>query len=184
MRLWHGLLPAVLACAPCGAALAQDFAVTAIALPADTDSVAAAKLPAAELKQILDQVEQSSFDTPDAWESELRLRRVPLGGGDGLVVRGTAMLCGGTGNCETWLFRRVDGVWVNLLDGEAPVVASLGFGQHLSHAAPDLVATTHLSATASSRTVYVFDGKVYRPDACYEVDGAAAQPAVTKVACK
>src|SRR5262249_37615621 len=66
----------------------------------------AAKLDAVERKQIIDQVEKTSFDVPDSWESELRVRRVSLGEAEGLIVRGTQLLCGGTGNCETWVFRR------------------------------------------------------------------------------
>ena len=183
MRWWRRLLPLVLLGSPWNAALAQDLDFTAIAPPGATDGIAAAKLPAGEVKQIFDQVEQTSFDTPESWESELRLRRLPIAGGDGLVVRGTAMLCGGTGNCETWLFRRVNGAWVNMFDSEAPVIARFGFGHHVSHEVPDLVATAHLSAAASSYAVYVFDGKAYRADACYEVDAAAANKP-KKVACK
>src|SRR5882724_6976050 len=74
----------------------------------------AAKLTAAEQKEIIDQVESTSFDAPDSWETELRVRRVSLGESDGLVIRGTHLLCGGTGNCETWVFRNSQGKWLNL----------------------------------------------------------------------
>jgi hypothetical protein len=136
------------------------------------------------VKQILEQVEQTSFDTPDSWRAELRLRRLPIAGGDGLIVRGTALLCGGTGNCETWLFRRASGAWVKMFDGEAPVVAGLGFGRHVNHEIPDLIATASLSASTSTYLVYVFDGTVYRADTCYEVETAGAKRSATQVSCK
>ncbi|HJT07142.1 MAG TPA: hypothetical protein VJ747_09460 [Stellaceae bacterium] len=167
-----------------GSALAQDLDFTAIPLPSEKDDIAAAKLAPAELKQILDQVEQTSFDAPDSWAAELRLRRSPIGGGEGLVVRGTALLCGGTGNCETWLFRRVNGTWTRMFDEEAPVISSLGFGRHVSHGIADLIATAHLSASTSTYLVYVFDGKVYRPGTCYEVAADGAKRSAKQTTCK
>jgi hypothetical protein len=184
MRFWQRLFLALWPCLLCGAALAQDLHFTAIPPLADGDRVAAAKLPAAEVKQILDQVEQTSFDTPDSWEAELRMRQLSIAGGDGLVVRGTEMLCGGTGNCETWLFRRAKGAWVNMFDGEAPVVSSFGFGRRVSHDVPDLIATAPLSAEKRNYVVYVFDGAFYRADGCYEVEANAAKEAAKKVTCK
>ena len=80
----------------------------------------AAKLTAAEQKQIIDQVENTSFDVPDSWEAELRVRRVSLGDSDGLVIRGTKLLCGGTGNCQTWVFRRSAGKWLNISSRSLP----------------------------------------------------------------
>jgi hypothetical protein len=184
MRVWQPLFLTSLSCFLGGVALAQDLAFTAIPALTDQDSVATANLPAAELKQILDQVEQTSFDTPDAWETELRLRRLSIAGGDGLVVRGTAMLCGGTGNCETWLFRRVNGAWRNMFEGEAPVISSFGFGHHVSHDIPDLIATAPLSAAKRNYMVYVFDGALYRAGGCYEVEAPAAKGSAKKVTCK
>ena len=184
MRLGQRLVLALLPCLVGGVALAQDLAFTAIPPLTDRDSTAAASLPAAEVKQVLDQVERTSFDTPDSWENELRLRRLPIAGGDGLVVRGTAMLCGGTGNCETWLFRRVKGAWVNMFEGEAPVISSFGFGRQVNHDLPDFIATAPLSAAKSNYMVYVFDGAFYRADGCYEVEVPAAKGSVKKVTCK
>ncbi|HEX7970175.1 MAG TPA: hypothetical protein VF502_18270, partial [Stellaceae bacterium] len=114
MRLCRGLFLVLASCCVAGTALAQDLDFAAIPPLTEKDSVAAAKLSPAEVKQIFDQVEQTSFDTPDSWETELRLRRLPIAGGDGVVVRGTALLCGGTGSCETWLFRRANGAWANM----------------------------------------------------------------------
>jgi hypothetical protein len=184
MRRRGRLLMALALCVLAGAALAQELDFAAIPLPSDKDDIAAARLSAAEAKQILDQIEQTSFDTPDSWQAELRLRRLPIAGSDGLVVRGTAILCGGTGNCETWLFRRSNGAWAKMFDGEAPVISGLGFGRHVSHEMPDLIATASLSSSTSSYVVYVFDGTVYRADACYEVEAGGAKRSAKKVACK
>ena len=184
MRFRQRLFLALWLCLLGGAALAQDLHFTAIPPLTDRDRVAAAKLPAAEVKQILDQVEQTSFDTPDSWETELRLRRLSIAGGDGVVVRGTEMLCGGTGNCETWLFRRANGAWANMFDGEAPVVSSFGFGRHVSHDVPDLIATAPLSAAKRNYVVYIFDGAFYRSGGCYEAEANAAKEAAKKVTCK
>ena len=184
MRRRGGLLAALVSCWVGGAALAQDLDFAAIAPLTEKDSIAAAKLTPAEAKQIFDQVEKTSFDTPDSWEAELRLRRVRIAGGDGVVVRGTALLCGGTGSCETWLFRRSNGAWAKMIDGDPPVIASFGFGRHVSHEIPDLIATAPLSASTSTYLVYVFDGKAYRRSACYAVESGGATPSAKPVACK
>jgi hypothetical protein len=170
MRRRGRLLMALALCVLAGAALAQELDFAAIPLPSDKDDIAAARLSAAEAKQILDQVEQTSFDTPDSWQAELWLRRLPI--------------AGGTGNCETWLFRRSNGAWAKMFDGEAPVISGLGFGRHVSHEMPDLIATASLSSSTSSYVVYVFDGTVYRADACYEVEAGGAKRSAKKVACK
>src|SRR4051812_12226152 len=85
-------------------------------LPAlsDHETFAAARLTSTEQEQIFDQVAATSFDTADSWIVELRARRIALGGTDGLLVRGTRLLCGGTGNCQTWLFRRSNQRWLNM----------------------------------------------------------------------
>jgi len=184
MRFGGRVLVSLALCLLGGAALAQDLDFTPIPLPSDKDDIAASALSPVEAKQIRDQAEQTSFDTPDSWAAELRLRRLPIAGGEGIVVRGTALLCGGTGNCETWLFRRTKGGWANMFDGEAPVISSLGFGRHVSHGLPDLIAAAHLSASTSTYFVYVFDGTVYRADACYEIEADGAKRSVKKVACK
>src|SRR5579862_6292723 len=76
-----------------------------------TDTFAAAKLSGREVREIIAGVEQSAYDTPTSWETELRVRRVDLGGSSGLVVRGTSLLCGATGNCQMWVFRKTNEKW-------------------------------------------------------------------------
>jgi hypothetical protein len=119
----------VLVCLFGGAALAQELDFKAIPVPSDKDDIAAAKLPPAEVRQILDHVEQTSFDVPDSWPTELRLPRMSIAGSDGLVVRGTALLCGGTGNCQTCCFagRMARGsTWSKATRRSSPASASAG----------------------------------------------------------
>jgi hypothetical protein len=106
-------------------------------------------------------LEVTSFDTPDSWLLELRVRRISLGKSDGLVVRGTRLLCGGTGNCETWVFRRAHDKWLNTLDGEAPIASGIGFVRQTA-VINDMVVTANQSADMETRTRYKFDGKLYR----------------------
>jgi hypothetical protein len=79
-----------------------------------------AGIPRSQIRQITAQIEKTSFDAPDSWEQELRIRRVALGQADVLVVRGTSLLCGATGNCQAWVFLRSQQQWRNLIQGPAP----------------------------------------------------------------
>jgi len=49
----------------------------------------------------VEEMEQSAYDTPDDWKKELRVRRTDLGNNPGMMVQGSKLLCGGTGNCGT-----------------------------------------------------------------------------------
>jgi len=151
----------------------------------DGETFLAANLTEVEQKQIIDQVEKSSFDAPDSWESELRVRRVSLGQSDGLVIRGTQLLCGGTGNCETWVFRRSLGNWFNMFEQEAPIVSAFGFEQEAAGGIRNFLVRANSSAAEESRIVFKFDGKFYRQSACYDVsvdNGEAGKS--EEVACK
>jgi hypothetical protein len=150
-----------------------------------SDTFLAAKLTPAEQKQIIDQVESTSFDAPDSWDKELRVRRVSLGDSDGLLVRGTQLLCGGTGNCETWVFRRSQGNWLNMFDQEAPIVSGFAFEEDPGQGVKDFLVSANSSAAKESRTLFKFDGEVYRQSQCYEVsiDQAGAEK-IEKVPCK
>jgi hypothetical protein len=132
-------------------------------LPAlsDNETFAAARLTSTEQQQIFDQVQATSFDTPDSWIVELRVRRISLGDTDGLLIRGAQLLCGGTGNCQTWLFRRSNQRWSNMFDGQAPVVASVGFVKQTKKV-NNVVAIVHVSAGAASWVQFTFDGRFYR----------------------
>lgn len=126
------------------------------------DTWAAAKFSAEETKQIIAGAEQSAFDTPDSWETELRVRRMDLGGTQGIIAQGTKLLCGGTGNCEIFVFRKAEGKWVSLFKADAPIADGFQLGPPSTRGIKDLTISVNSSAAASKNTVYVFDGEVYR----------------------
>jgi hypothetical protein len=130
-------------------------------VPADTFGLA--DLPAAERLQVLAAVRDLAYDTPASWTEELQLKRIDLGGSRGLVVRGTNLLCGGTGNCQLFVFRRVNGQWVSLFRGGAPIADTYVFGPGATNGVRDLVITANVSAEQSKRTVYKFNGTSYEP---------------------
>ena len=77
------------------------------------------------MKQIYEQVESTSFDTPDSWEKELRARRVSLRNDKGLVVQCSRLQRG-------WQLPNLGpansgGEWINLFDNEAPVASEFSF---------------------------------------------------------
>jgi len=144
----------------------QEF--TSPLLPKENDTLAASKLPPEQIRELLDQVEATSFDTPDSWPVELRVRVVAIGRTRGIIIRGTSLLCGGTGNCQTWLFRYDKGHWLNLIEGEAPVIDSLMLTQGKNPDIPDLIAGANTSSSSDRYSVYVFHGKTYRRVKCYE----------------
>jgi hypothetical protein len=145
----------------------------------------AAKLSAAERKQIIDQVEKTSFDVPDSWDAELRVRRISLGEANGLVIRGTQLLCGGTGNCETWVFRQSQANWFNLFEQEAPVVSGFGFEERATGGIKNFLVSANSSAENETRILFKFDGKFYRQSECYDVSvNASAAARTAKVPCK
>ena len=152
------------------AAAVFAFPPSADWLPAlrDTETLSAARLTAAEERDILDQMERTSFDVPDSWTQEIRIRRVSLGAVEGLVVRGSYLLCGGTGNCQTWIFRRVGGRWRDAFASTAPIAASVGIGR-TSAPTKDVFLTANTSADAQSWTRYRFDGRRYRAVESYDV---------------
>jgi hypothetical protein len=126
-----------------------------------TETFASAKLSGKEIRDIISAVEQSADDTPVSWEKELRVRRVDLGGGAGLVVRGTRLLCGATGNCEMWVFRKAKDRWVSLFE-DPPIAEGFEFASAVTNGLKDLTVTANLSADTFQRTDYRFDGSVYR----------------------
>jgi hypothetical protein len=185
MRIW------VLACLP--PFLAGVFFNQTNVLPSkidwlkqlnDRETFAAAKLTAAEKTQIIEQVEKTSFDLPDSWESELRVRRISLGASDGLIIRATRLLCGGTGNCETWVFRRSGEKWLTLFEQEAPIASGFGFEQETSLGIRNLFTTANSSAKEEGRILFKFDGTFYRQSECFDVSDPGAAEKIKKVPCK
>jgi hypothetical protein len=151
----------------------------------DNETFFGAKLTAAERKEIIDQVEKTSFDVPESWDSELRVHRVSLGETDGLLIRGTQMLCGATGNCERWIFRWSRGIWFNLFEHEAPIISGFGFEQEATGGVKNLFVSENSSAAKESRVLLKFHGKFYRPSECYDIsDSGTAAEKAERVSCK
>jgi hypothetical protein len=127
------------------------------------ETLAKLGLPQAELTQVISGVEAAAFDSPDSWEKELRARRISLGSAPGLVLQGSDLLCGGTGNCQVFVFRRVGKDWLSLFEAQqAPVVEGFSFGPGLTQGIKDLHVVSNNSADKSTQATYRFDGKLYR----------------------
>ena len=128
-----------------------------------SDTFSAAGLSSKEMSEVINGVEQSAYDIPDSWEQELRARRVNLGKIPGLVIEGTTLLCGGTGNCQTWVFRKSNGKWVSMFKGDqAPLAESFQFGPSATRGIKDFTIQNNSSADAGKRATYKFDGRFYR----------------------
>ena len=127
------------------------------------DTFAAARLSPKEVQQIIAGVEQLAYDTPDSWSEELRAKRVNLGSSPGLVLQGTKLLCGGTGNCQVFVFRNANNRWVSLFgDDQAPLAEAFQLGPGVTRGIKDFTVTANSSAEAGQRVTYKFDGKFYR----------------------
>jgi hypothetical protein len=134
-----------------------------------SETLQVAKLSSSEVKQIREQLETTSFDVPDSWEAELRGQRVSLGNEDGLVIQGTKLLCGGTGNCQTWVLRRSNGKWWAMFKDQAPIASSFGFQPETHAGHKNFVVAANSSADAENYIIYHFDGHLYRQAQCYSI---------------
>jgi hypothetical protein len=127
------------------------------------DTFAAAKLSPKEMREIITGVEPSAYDTPDSWSNELRAKRVDLGGSPGIVLQGTKLLCGATGNCQLFVFRKVNDKWVSLFgEDQAPTAEFFQLGPSVTKGIKDLTVVTNSSAESTQRVTYKFDGQFYR----------------------
>lgn len=127
------------------------------------ETLESARLTTAERHDVISVVEASAFDTPDSWNAELRLERVDLGTSRGLVVTGTSLLCGATGNCQIFVLRQLGGRWVSLFrPRQAPIVETFHFDIHRSQGIRDLIVRTNAGGAPAPEIRYQFDGHVYR----------------------
>jgi hypothetical protein len=149
-----------------------------------TETLQHAQLAASELTQILEQVASTSYDTPDSWPKELCIRRVSLGSVDGLVLQGTDLLCGATGNCQTWVFRRDGAKWMSLFRDQAPIASGFGFDTQVSHGVRNLVLASTTSAETTAYTVFAYNGRAYLPKRCYLSRTAREVNSTREVACQ
>jgi hypothetical protein len=142
--------------------LAQPPAPLPPGTPGPADTLARTGLSQNEIRQVVAAVEANAFDTPASWTDELRATRVDLGSSAGLVVRGSKLLCGATGNCQLFVLRRVNDRWVSLFgDRQAPIADTISFGPGATNEIKDVTLTANVSASNSSRITYSFDGNVY-----------------------
>ena len=127
------------------------------------DTFAAARLSAEEIREIVAEVEQSAYDAPDSWEAELRVQRVNLGATTGVVVQGSSLLCGGTGNCQTWVFRRAGGKLISLMSrDQVPIVEGFRLGPNVTAGIKDFSTSANTGAKSGKSITYKFDGEFYR----------------------
>jgi hypothetical protein len=127
------------------------------------DTFAAARLSPKDIQEIVAEVEQSAYDTPDSWESELRAQRVDLGVSPGIIVQGSKLLCGGTGNCQTWIFRKAGRKLISLMaKDQVPIAESFSLGPNVTRGIKDFSISANTSADSGKNVTYKFDGKFYR----------------------
>jgi hypothetical protein len=127
------------------------------------NTFAAARLSAKEVQEIVAEVEQSAYDTPDSWESELRVKRVDLGQSPGLIVQGSKLLCGGTGNCQTWVFRKAGEKFLSLMPkDQVPIAEGFSLGPNVTAGIKDFAISANTGAESGKNITYKFDGKFYR----------------------
>jgi hypothetical protein len=150
---------------------AQEFEIPAMQHLKDAETIRAAHLSVAETKEILEQIESTSFDVPESWESELLVRRQQIGGAEGLIIQATKSLCGATGNCQTWAFRRSAGKWLAMFEKQAPIVSGYAFGKERNDGIENFIGAGHISAQVSNYVVFTFEGKFYRLTECYQKEG-------------
>jgi hypothetical protein len=129
------------------------------------DTFRTAQLTKREVEELLRQVEDSAFDTADDWPSELRVRRVDLGGSPGIIIQGTKLLCGATGNCQTWVFRKAENKWISLFAGDQVlIIEGFQIGSAATNGIKDFKVVANSSAETEERITYHFDGHFYRPE--------------------
>jgi len=163
-----------------GAALARSVDVPTRTRLQASETVDSLRLTPAESQQLFGELESHSFDVPDSWEKEIRGRRVSLGpGADGIILQGTDLLCGATGNCQTFVLRRANGRWTSLFEQDAPLAASFALLETSSSQIRDLLVATNESAESIKYTLYTFAGAFYRASACRETARA-----LSKVTCE
>jgi len=133
------------------------------------DTFHAAQLTEKEVEELVRQVQDSSFDTADDWQSELRVRRVDLGHSPGIIIQGTKLLCGATGNCQTWVFRKLDDRWISLFPiDKVPIVEGFHIESGVRHGIRDFKVVANFSAESERTITYHFDGKFYRPEGVHQ----------------
>jgi hypothetical protein len=109
--------------------------------------------------------------SPAALEKKLLARHVDMGEGvdKGLDVHGRDELCGASGNCATWFFRRSHEKWILVLGGTWP--GAFAFIPPKHNGLLDLVLVMHLSAAEAPTDVWQFNGTKFELLKSYCMDG-------------
>ena len=158
---------ALLACLLPLATVGQEIEFKPLPMPSDTDTFVDSGLKSAARREIFDAVAVTAYDTPESWDAELRVRRERVGPWFIAVVRGTSLLCGATGNCQTWLFRLDGKHWVNVVAaGQAPIVDALSLTRAGRGRPWRLMTRAHVSAEERRFTDYRFDGRTFQRTRC------------------
>lgn len=128
-----------------------------------------------DLRKRKDFIEDLKFylDKGESWSCEDILyvtQSVDLNG-DGVnekVVRGkNTLLCGGTGNCPTWIYKKSSGVYKRLLESGG---VSLEVRRKLTNGYRNIFVKDHASCCTSYQTSYKFDRGNYKENQCLFVD--------------
>lgn len=136
-------------------------------LPSDADTFVESGLRPAARKEIFENVAVTAYDRPESWDAELRVRRAALGPWHVAIVRGTSLLCGATGNCQTWIFRLDGKHWTHVVAaGQAPIVDGLSLTRAGRGRPWRLVTRTRISAQEARFADYRFDGRLFQRSRC------------------
>ncbi|MEO7029103.1 MAG: hypothetical protein ABI147_06840 [Acidobacteriaceae bacterium] len=102
--------------------------------------------------------------------SNLRVTRIDTASGHLFVVQGMGNnLCGGTGNCKTWV---MSGDYKVLM---IAIAQTFKFQERVHHGQPDLLTSMHGSAYDGDLKRWRFNGTTYRLIACAEHSHADAR---------
>ena len=136
-------------------------------LPSNADTFVLSGLRSAARREILENVALTAYDRPGSWDAELRVRHERVGAWHVAVVRGTSLLCGATGNCQTWVFRLDGKHWNNVIAaGQAPIVDGLSLTRAGRGKPWHLVTRARISAQESQFAEYRFDGRSFERTRC------------------
>jgi len=88
---------------------------------------------------------------------------VSLGSAPGLILQGSKLLCGATGNCQLWVFRKAGNRWLSLFTNDETALAE-GFplGPGVTHGIKNFAIKANSSAEADKTVTFKFDGRFYR----------------------
>ena len=149
------------------AAVAAPIDFKPLPLPSTVDTFVESGLRPAARKEIFDSVAITAYNTPDSWDTELRVRHERIGPWHVAVVRGTSLLCGASGNCQTWVFRLDGKHWVNVIAaGQAPIVDGISLTRAGRNRPWRLATRTRISAEEGKFTDYRFDGRLFQRSRC------------------